>query len=304
MPLAAVLVALLLWAVPARAELMGDVAQFLQDYDRLAALRNELDGDRDAMAASINDHQQLVKDVKAFFADRAEVAALVLLKAADRKQMRVTLDYKPAKLEKPVKGTGVLADDANSFISFYDAWVSLKADIEADIAGMRNAVAANDPAALAAVVTAFFDHHRARLQKRLQWQSDIRAMKKDIAFKGTGKPVPPEGGLKKDVEKFLADRDAWESYASILDADRNNIRTAVSSGQGLEDAVRAFLTDRRYRHIKGVELWLDRKAMRKDVGLGGSEKEAKQGSSATSKSLDSDDESDALEQTADTAGER
>jgi len=290
----------------ARAELAGDVAQFLQDYDRLVAVRAQIDADRTAMLADINDHKALKADVQRFFADRLEAFAARLSKAADRKQMRIDLDFKSPKLEKPAKGTGVLAQDAANYIANYDAWVALQQQVEVDIAAMRNILSGvSFPEALANAVTAFFTDSRARLQKRLQWQQDIRSMKKDLGFKGTGKPVPPPGtGLKDDAQKFLNDRGAWEAYGPVVEADRNNLRAAVQGGQSLDSIVTTFLTDRRARHIKGVELALDRKAMRKDLGLKNAEKELKQGAAASSKDLDKDDESDSMEETPDTAGEK
>lgn len=288
----------------ARAELAADVAQFLADYDRLVALRAEIAADRDAMAADL-DSGKLERDVKRFFADRAEAFAVRLVKAADRKQMKIDLNFKPAKLEKPVPGTGDLLKDASSYINSYDAWAALWSQIEQNISQMRNAVASGDNAALTAATTDFFNNHRSRLQKRLQWQSDIKAMKKDVSFKGTGKPLPPPGTtLKEHVAEFLNDRAAWEALGSLVEADRNNLRAALGSPDSLQSTVNTFLTDRRARHVKAVELAVDRKAMRKDVGLSAGSEKDKPGATASSRSIDNDDEDGALDQSADGAGEK
>jgi hypothetical protein len=285
-------------AVAVRAELLGDAQEFLKDYDRLVALRAEISADRDAMAADINDNAKLRLDVKRFFADRAEALAVRLLKAVDRKQMRLDLSTKLPKVQKPVKGTGDLAQDATSYINSYDAWVAFEQQVLVNIEQMRAAVNANDGATLLVAVTDFFTNSRLRHEKRLQWQLDIKAMKKDTAFKGTGKPhLPPGDSLKDHVSEFLSDRVSWEVLSDLVDADRNNLRAVLGVPDSLASAVTTFLTDRRAHHIKTLELALDRKAMRKDVGLSASAKgENKPGVAATAKNVDRDDEDKTLDE--------
>ncbi|MCY3021878.1 MAG: hypothetical protein NTW87_22945 [Planctomycetota bacterium] len=306
LPVFALGMVLLAASLPARAELMSDASQFLADYDRLVTLKGAVDADRDAMAADLSTGKGLHQDVKHFFADRLEAAAVRLAKAADRKQMKVDLNFKGTKLEKPTPGTGVPSQDAASYIFNYDSWLAWQKQVELDISNMRNAVAANDAATLAVAVTSFFNDSRARLQTRLQWQEAIRSMKKDTGFKGTGKALPPAGTtLAEHVKEFLDDRAEWERLGALVELDRSNLRAAVQGGQSVESIVNTFLLDRRARHVKGVELARDRKVMRKDVGLSnGSEKESKQGAQASSKDLDRDDESGALDETSDTAGEK
>lgn len=291
----------------ARADLVSDAAQFLQDYDELVALGSQIAADRDALKADIDNHDTLRADVLRFFADRLDAAATRLGKAADRKRMRIDLKFKGPKVQKPTKGTGVIAQDAAQYIASYNAWLGQRDMVQLDIAAMRTAVGNNDVTALTAAVTAFFTDSRARLEKRLQWQQDIRSMKKDVAFKPTGKAAPPPGTtLREHVQEFVNDRISWEAYAGLVDACRNNLAAAVGGGgSSIEDAVKSFLDARRSLHVKGVELALDRKAMRKDVGLGnGKEKERKSGAIAGTRDLDSGDEDASLDETPDTAGEK
>jgi hypothetical protein len=293
-----------LCAMSARAELVKDASDFLKDFDRLVALRTEIAGDRDTLAADLNT-EKLKADVKRFFADRAEAAAVRFLKAADRKQMKIDLDFKGPKIAKPTKGTGDLTKDATSYITNYDAWTALWSQILVNVDQMRSAVNANDIAALTTACTDFFTNHRSRLEKRLQWQADIHAMKKDTGFKGTGKAEkPPATSLKDDVSEFLTDRAAWETLGTQLETDRNNLRAALSAPDSLSSTVTTFLTDRRAHRVKGNELALDRKQMRKDAGLSAGSKEDKPDGEASTRDLDNDDPDGALEGSADSAGEK
>ena len=308
-------------AVPARAELADDVTTFLSDYDRLAAVRQEVATDRDAMAGKLGDAQALKKAVREFFNDRDQAQSLRVLKAADRKQMRATLKALQAKEPgSPAAKTGgggspatnSLLQDATAFIANYDQWLALQAVVTQDIAQLRVDVAGvnADPAstyaaaALIASTKKFFDDSRARLNARLQWQAAVRALKKDVGFKGTGKPQPPQGEtLTQHVAHFLSDRAEWETLGTQLDADRNNIRAALGATESLTSVVMSFLTDRRARRVKGQELALDRKVMRADLGLRSS-KEGKTGALFGSRDLDTDDEDDALDQSSDESGEK
>jgi len=299
-----VLVLLLMSAAGARAELVQDASNFIKDFDRLVALRATISGDRDTLAADL-ESEKLRADVQRFFADRAEAVAVRFLKAADRKEMKLDLNFKGEKIAKPTKGTGDLTKDATSYITNYDAWTTLWAQILVDVDQMRTAVAANDTATLTTVCTDFFTSHRSRLEKRLQWQADIHAMKKDTSFKGTGKAQPPPAtSLKDDVSEFLADRASWETLEAQLDTDRNNLRAAITVPDSLSATVTTFLTDRRAHRLKTLELSLDRKQMRKDVNLSAGSKEDKPDSEASSKDINNDDPDDALEGSADTAGDK
>jgi hypothetical protein len=284
------------------AELVGDVKQFIADRDRLEVVRNEIAADRAAMAADLNNEQRLRTDVRRFFSDRDEVLSLRVLKAADRKQMRISLSFKGERVNKPTKGTGDLLLDATSYIFHYDRWNTLRQTVDSNVEQMRVDANAGNVTALTASTTSFFENSRLRFQARVQWQSDIRAMKKDIGFKGTGKALPPPGStLQEHTTEFLADRAAWEALGLTVEADRNNLRSAIGTSS-LESVVRTFLTDRRARHVKGVELAMDRAAMRADVGIRAA-KEEKLGAMASSRDIDKDDEDSALESSADGAGE-
>jgi hypothetical protein len=289
-------------ASSARAALVDEARLFLSDKDRAAEAQADIIAGRAAMAADLANNQALSKDVRAFFKDRAELGAVRALLSFDRRNMRLALGYKGAKLSKPVKGSGVLAVDAASYIASFDKWIALQQTVEADIAKMRADVAAKDEAALAASVTAFFDDSRARLQARLQWQSDIRAMKKAIGFKGTGKPAPPPGStLAEHVTEFLKDRGSWETLGATVDADRENIRATLGDSGSLASTVSAFLNDRRARGVNGGDLAFDRKAMRADLGLGGGE--SKSAGEVGAKDADKEGENDALEESPEGAGE-
>ena len=302
----ATMCAAVLLAASAQAALIDEVKTFLADRDRLIALRTEIADDRAAMAANLNNESELRKSVREFFRDRATAGAVKLIKALDRRDMKFALGYQGTKLTKPTKGTGILAMDAASCIANYDKWIALQQTVEANIEQMRADANAGDEAALMISTTAFFDNSRLRHQARLQWQMDIRSMKKDVAFKGTGKPLGPPGStLQEHTAEFLNDRAAWEALALTVEADRNNIRATLNDAASLESAVTTFLTDRRARRLKGIELAADRKAMRQDLGLRGADaRELKSGAELSAKDIDSDDEEGALEESSDEAGEK
>lgn len=291
-------------ASQARAGLAGDAAQFVQAYDSLAALLVQIDGERQALSADIGNLAKVHQDTVRFFDDRALAFAARSAKQTDRRQVRVDLGFRQAAMARAAKGTGVLAQDAASYIAAYDAWVALQQQVVLDIAGLRGALDQNDLAGLESAARAFFADNRARLQKRLQWQQDLSSMRKDLGFKATGKPLPPDKGpLAVHVQEFLNDRAAWESYGRLVGIDRNNLRAAVQGGQSLDAIAGSFLGDRHSQYLKGLELGLDLKAMRKDVGLGSSwAKELKPGALFAGSDLDKDEESGSLEETADTSG--
>jgi len=291
---------------PAHEGLAGEAAQFLQDHDALSAMLEQIGFERQAMLMDLGDRRKLNHEVAVFFEDRSNALALRRAKFADRKKMRAGLEPNSSGLAKPTKGTGVLSQDAASYIASYDAWAALQSQAELDIAALRAALGGNDPAALEAAARTLYADSRARLQKRLQWQQDIGAMKKDTGFKGAGKPAPPEKvPLTQHALRYLNDRGAWEAYGLLVETDRNNLRAAVQSGQSLDAVARSFLAYRHARHVKGRELGLDLKALRKDVGLGGSAaQEIKPGTLFASKDLDRDEESSELEETADSSGEK
>lgn len=285
------------------ATLSEDVTQFLSDFDRLAAQRIIIATDREQLATNQNNDEELRKSVRKFFLDRAEAQTIRALKAIDRKEMRITLGFKPEKLTKPTKGTGDLTVDATAYLANYDAWKLQQTLVANDIASMRMALTNSDAAALTTATTSFFTNARLRLQKRIQWQTDVRSMKKDIGFKGTGKALPPAGStLNEFTSAFLTDRTAWEAKQVQLDADRDAIRSALSGNGTLQDAVTKFLTTRREKAVLGRELYLDREAMRKEL-RGKRFKERKLGAELSSKDLDQDEEDDSLEESSDEAGE-
>jgi len=286
-----------------RAELAEDVTQFLSDFDRLAAQRVIIATDREQMATNLNNDEELRKSVRKFFLDRAEAMTIRALKALDRKEMRITLGFKPEKLTKPSKGTGDLTQDATAYLANYDAWKLHQSLVANDISAMRMAVTNNDATALTSATTSFFTNSRLRLQKRVQWQADIRSMKKDIGFKGSGKALTPTGETLSEITSaFLADRSAWEAKQIQLDVDREAIRAAISGNGTLQDAVTKFLTTRREKAVLGRELFLDREAMRKEL-RGKRFKERKLGAELSAKDLDQDEEDDSLEESSDEAGE-
>jgi hypothetical protein len=297
--------ACLLMSAAARAALVDEVRTFLDDRDRLIGLRTELSDDRAALAANINDATLLTRSARDFFTDRASASSLKVLKALDRREVKFALSYKGAKIIKPVKGTGVLAQDAASYIASFDQWEALRAMVEANLEQMRSDAAANNEAALMISAKSFFDNSRLRLQARLQWQSDIRAMKKDTAFRGIGKAsLPPGTTLAEHTAEFLSDRVAWEALGEAVNAARNNLRATLTDAGSLESSVTSFLTNRRARRVKGIELSLDRKAMAKDIAFnsrsGGREFSAKE---PGAKDIDQDEEEGALEESSDEAGE-
>jgi hypothetical protein len=298
----AALVALTL-CTAARAELAGDVENFLSDYDRLVVQHTTLAADRQAMADALASDTLLRASVRTFFDDRAEAQAIRLLKALDRRQMRVTLNFKGEKIAHPTKGRGDLTQDATSYITNYDGWKNQQMLVALDIDSMRAALGNSDAAALSTATTQFFTDARLRHQHRLQWQADIRAMKKDLGFKGTGKAQKPEGASLRDfVQDFLDDRAAWEANGVQVEAARNGIRMALS-GTGLEDAVTLFLNERREQVVLSKELYLDREAMRKKLHARRF-KERRLGQELSAKDLDSDEEDSELEESPDISGER
>jgi hypothetical protein len=289
-----------------RAELIQDAKHFLNDIDDLTAARSELASDRKAMTDDLYADKALRNDVHEFFADRSQASSLRQVQACDRKQLRLGVGYEPEKLAKPTKPFNDLLWDATSYLAKYDDWCRLQAEMEKNIEQIRLDTARRDEAALKDSLTAYFKNSRAKLQARLQWQSDLKAMKKDAGFKATGKAHSPSGTKLSDfTSAFLKDRADWEALAVQLEADRNNLRAALNANSSsLRDLVLIFLNDRRARTVKAQELALDRKAMAAELGTGIAKREGKIGALATSRDLDADDEDDALEQSPDSAGEK
>lgn len=303
--------ALVLWlgsVAPARAELAADVQSFLDHRDLLDAALDEVKADRQAMAADLgnSDETALRSDVLNFFGDRNEAGNQRLQVAVARKLMRNDLDYHPGRLQKPTRPTGTLQTDAQSYIEHYDAWNgALKSAVNQSLSNLRDAVKSGDSSALTAAATAYFDNCRARTEARLQWQSDLRAMRREVGFKGTGKAAAPTGEtLTAHVTEFLADRTRWEDLGDSLKSDRDAIRTAVGSGTGLDTAVTSFFTHRRERRIAGAELALDRRAMRRDVGLGNEKQYRKVGAAFSAKDEDKDEDRKELEESPDVADDK
>ena len=294
---------LALVASSAAAALIDDVKQLINDEDRLIAARADIAADRDAIAANLNVEKDLRADVRKLFTDRNKVQALRLLKAVDQKQVRVTLDYRGAKLVKPTAGRKNLLLDIASYLAGYDAWTAARQAVADNFEQMRAATVARDLPALRAATKTFFDSLRERLQARLQWQSDLRAMKKDVGFKATGTvQMPPSLDLSADAAEYLSDRAQWEAFDQQLEADRNNLRAGLTAGESLDSIVLTFLNDRRARRLKGLELYWDRNFMGTDIGI--VPRDPKAVPPVTARDMNNDEEDDTLDQSADEAGEK
>lgn len=289
-------------AFAAKAELVTDVQNFLEDRDRIIALRLELEEDRAAMATHLDDNQALRDDVRALFLHRLEIITLRALKAIDRKQLKRTLQYKREKLQKPGLPDGDLRQLATLYIQHYDQWLALKATVLNDLDQMRAAAEAGDEATLTQVATAFFDHRRERATARLNWQAALKALRKSTDFRKLPKPKQrPRGSLSEIVSEYLSDRAEWEALKEDLEAARNVLRAALESTDSIDGAVISFLETRRARRVKKLELDLDRESMRKKLKIRKnrrSRREAVKDDRFSSKDLDKDDEDEALGESA------
>jgi hypothetical protein len=284
----------------ARAELVADVQALLGDLDRQATAAAKVPGDRDAMAADIDNATALTADVTQFFKDRKHVRNYGDVAALDRKLVKADLGFKGVKLVKPKKGTGNVSTDANKYLTDYAQWQTLKDTVQQDLSAMASAATANDTAALTTATTAYFTDRRARFQALTNIVADIKAMKKDVKFKGTGKAVAPTGTTLHDlVQTFLNDRATWVSQQVPLDVARADIGSALSSSGEVAAAVTAFLTLRRAHHVQGAQLALDRKAMRAFVKSKGKDDTVPD----VPKDDNGDEGSDALDQDGNSAGE-
>ena len=301
-----ILAPVLLVACAARAELAGDANHLLNDYIKLDDAHQEIAAARQAFVTDAGNNSALLKDIHPFFVARNKIQPLRQLILTDRKTLRNTLSYKNKAFGKLIANRHELVQDAASYIAQYDLWVSLKAQIAADLDQMRQSADAGDHAALKAACKAYFDDGHARLQARLQWQADLAALKKDLAYK-TPKIVPrmpPQQDLPADAAEYLADRADWEALGEQLGADRNSLRAAVSdpNSGSLESIVLAFLNDRHARRIKGVELYWDRYFIGTDNAY--VPKDAKTTPLFTKSSVDLEDEDDELDLSPDEAGEK
>jgi len=304
-------VAWLSCACAAAVDLRETATAFINDKDALEAILDEVGDDRSAMESHLADENLLQGDVEEFFKDRLTANLLRLKLKVDRKLMKKAcreLGYEPWKLRKPSRPSWNLGQDASEYIDAWKAWKQYLKDVRDRIQDIEDALAGGDSQQLYDAVTAYFNTRRLRHEARLMWQSRLKAIKKQVGFKGTGSPEEPAGDtLAAVVTEYLADRDQWKNLSDTVDDDRGEIEANLGDDTALWNAVSQFFADRRLLQLKSRELAMDRKAMRKEfkerAGLSLKEKlMLKVGAALSAGSEDAEDEEGDLDEDANAGG--
>jgi hypothetical protein len=246
-----------------------DAATFIKDQDQRNALTDSIAADRFAMAADLQNATALPTDVKKFFGDRADVFALDATIHQDRRQLRFDVKPQTGPLIKPVKGGTDLNAAVTQFFKDFDARVAAEGAVDADYKALKISVLQQDKAGVTSNANAFFHDRFNQAQARLNEAADVFNIKKIVKFKGQKLAlVKPSRGndLTGHTKMFLDDRAKWLSDGDAITAARNNMRSALGTSS-LEASVLTWLNARRTRHIGGLQLALDRFAMKVDVGL-------------------------------------
>lgn len=254
---------------PTAGNVLTDAGQFVKDRDVQIADVAMVAADRAAMAVDLSSSGNLRTDVTNFFKDRASVAIDELAVAFDRKQLRVDVKPNTGALVKPPKASTDLNTAVTQFFTDFDARVKAEAAIDTDYSNLKTAVSQSNSAAVTTNANQFFLDRHAYNQNRLFEAADVKGIKKIIKFKGAKavlvKPAK-KAALSVYVQTFLNDRATWLKDADAITAARNNMRSAVGTAS-LQDAVTTWLNARRTHHVAGVQLSIDRFAMKVAVGL-------------------------------------
>jgi hypothetical protein len=248
---------------------LTDAATFVKDTDLRDAAISDIAADRLSMLVDLQNATALPTDVKKFFADRATVFALRPTIQLDRRQLRVDVRPGTGPLVKPVKGVADLNTAVTQFFIDFDARVAAEAAIDNDYAAIKASVARQDTASVTSNANQYFKDRFAHAQAVRNEAADVFTIKKDVSFKAQKIAfVKPSKGndLTGHTKMFLDDRATWLTDNDAITAARNNMRSAVGTSS-LEAAVLVWLNARHQHHHDGVQLGLDRFAMKLDVGL-------------------------------------
>ena len=248
---------------------LTDAAQFVKDTDSRNADIDNIAADRLSMFLDLQNATALPVDVKKFFADRAAAFQLLAPIHLDRRQLRVDVKPGTGPLVKPVKGAADLNTAVTSFFKDFDARVAAEGAEDADYSAIKSSVAKQDAAGVTSNANQYFKDRFARNQAALNEAADVFTIKKDVSFKAQKIAfVKPTKGndLATHTKMFLDDRAKWLTDSDAITASRNNMRSAVGTSS-LEAAVLVWLNARHQHHHDGVQLGLDRFAMKLDVGL-------------------------------------
>lgn len=247
-----------------------DVGQFFKDDALLVAKHAEIEADRATMGLDVarNDAIALNTDVLKFFTDRKEAANRESAKVTERHQIRQDIQLAAIPFDKPTQGTKNLAQDAAAFVKAHDARVAAEAQIDLDLLNLYTSFVKSDVAGMTSNANSFFQDRHNWLQQRKQVVASVVALKKDVKFKPSVKPVVTKGGnLSADTTTYLTDRAKWQQLEVTVLADIANLRAALGTPDSLESIVNTFLTDRHAHFVTHVQLGLDIRNLRVDVGL-------------------------------------
>jgi len=245
---------------------LSDAASLLGNYDDLIAIDQQLADDRAGMATALTSNGNLSDAVKLFFHDRDKAATIDGNFEINRVRLRRDVGYVPPTLLKPAKAQGLSTDAAN-YIKDFDARSASFNAVAADLAKMRVALAKSDLNGVTSDANAFFVDRHNLVQFHIFEGGDIRALRKDLHFRGTGNVSRPHHtSLSDNVRKYLDDRQRWLDAGTLVAADREAIRTGLNSSS-LQDIVQKFLTDHHQLFLLQAQLGIDRDILRLKVGF-------------------------------------
>ncbi len=254
---------------PVAHDALDDSSTFIKDQDLHHSSQADISADRNTFVIDLQNTTALTADVKKFFSDRSTAANQIETLHHDRRQLRVDNNPQTGPLIKPGRGSSDLNTAVTAYFKDFDTRVAAEAAVESDLAGLRIAILAQDKAGVTSNSNQFFKDRFTAAQARLNEAADVQTIKKDVKFKGQKlalvKPSKSDD-LTAHVSTFLSDRAKWLSDDVAITTARNTMRAALGT-PSLEAAVLAWLNARRQHHVDGLQLGLDRSALKVDVGL-------------------------------------
>ncbi len=286
-----------------------DATTFIKDQDLRDAALAAIAADRFSFVVDLQNATALPTDVKKFFADRATAQGLADTIHTDRRQLRFDIKPGTGGLTRPGKGSSDLNAAVTQFFKDFDARVAGEAAVDSDYKALKISVQAQNKAGVTSNANQFFHDRFTTAQARLNEAADVFNIKKVIKFKGQKIALvkPSKGNdLTGHTSMFLTDRAAWLSDDDAITAARNNMRSALGTSS-LQASVTTWLNARRTHRVAGIQLGLDRFAMKVDVGLA-KQKDPKSKAIAMTKTGGAEDNQDSpdnnLDESSDDNGEK
>jgi len=259
---------------PVAGNILTDAAQFVKDSDTELADDAAVGADRDAMVVDLNNATALRTDVLKFFQDRASSFVIDVSVILDRRQFRVDVKPQTGPLQKAPVGSSDLTTAVQKFQTDFNARVAAEAAIDVDFANLQVSVLQLNAAAVTTNGNAYFHDRFSYFQNRIYEAADVVNIKKIVKFKPERIALtrPAKGKqLMVHVQQFLTDRATWLTDEAAIAAARNNMFASIGTSS-FEATVTTWLNARHAHYVQGLQLAVDRQAMKVDVGLAKPEK--------------------------------